>query len=202
VSRFAWAGGSSTLRGHTDEVDDEDATRASRRGGIVSCGMRGKRSPRATTEGKEEGESAAVTWMIRRGQLSLTFFSLSLYLAERLAFAAWARHRHGVFSEMGFVDDPMYPLEYTLGEESDKLNAGCPDADQVSSHVCSARPSHEEEDGDERARDASIRPRLAGASSLITIWVSTAKVSFDWSSRKGEKGRKGNAITREREETD
>ena len=39
-------------------------------------------------------------------------------------FQEWIRYRYGVFSEVGFPNDPMYPAYYSLGPETLK-NEGC-----------------------------------------------------------------------------
>ena len=39
-------------------------------------------------------------------------------------FQAWMRYRYGVFSEVGFPNDPMYPAYYSVGPETRK-NEGC-----------------------------------------------------------------------------
>ena len=33
-------------------------------------------------------------------------------------FQEWIRYRYGVFSEVGFPNDPMYPAYYSLGLET------------------------------------------------------------------------------------
>ena len=39
-------------------------------------------------------------------------------------FQEWMRYRYGVFSEVGFPNDPMYPAYYHVGPEIRK-NEGC-----------------------------------------------------------------------------
>ena len=46
------------------------------------------------------------------------------YISETRLFQEWTRSYFGVFSETGFIDDPMYPAYYDNGLEIRK-NKGC-----------------------------------------------------------------------------
>ena len=49
------------------------------------------------------------------GKTFLTFFFL--FFPERAFVHEWAKYRYGIFEEVGFANDPIYPMSYKENNE-------------------------------------------------------------------------------------
>ena len=77
------------------------------------------------------------------------------FILEVSTFQEWIRYRYGTFAEMGFENDPLYPMVYQYG------------AEEKSSQSC-IKGSNLTQNAEEQMADASIEHEVSTTNSSIS----------------------------------
>ena len=85
----------------------------------------------------------------------MKLYGFFFFISEVSTFQEWIRYRYGTFAEMGFENDPLYPMVYQYG------------AEEKSSQSC-IRGSNLTQNAEEQMADASIEHEVSTTNSLIS----------------------------------